>query len=62
MDKTNGCTELSNVNKYSTRVSNDESKDTLKKYHELWNKIRYFVRSISNNSDYYDKKIYEKQI
>ena len=33
----------------------DESKDTLKKYEELWNKIRY-IRSITNNSDNHDEK------
>ena len=31
-------------------------KDTPKKYEELWNKIRYFIRSTSNNSDNYDYK------
>ena len=35
---------------------NDESKDTPKKYKELWNKIRYRIRSISNNSDNHDEK------
>ena len=34
----------------------DESKDTFKKYEELWSKIRDLVRSITNNSDKYDEK------
>ena len=32
-------------------VSTDESKDTLQKYEELWNKIRNLIISTTNNSD-----------
>lgn len=32
-----------------------ESKDTLKKYEELWNTIRYLIRLITINSGNYDK-------
>ena len=32
-------------------IPTDESKDTLKKYEELWNKIRDLIRSITNNLD-----------
>ena len=39
-----------------TLVSTDESKDTLKKYDELWNKIRDLIGSITNNSSNYDEK------
>ena len=28
----------------------------MKKYEQLWNKIRNIIRSIANNSDNYDKK------
>ena len=35
----------------------DESKDTLKKYGELWKKTRDLIRPMINNSDDYDKKI-----
>ena len=38
-----------------TLVPTDKSKDTLKKYEELWTKIRYLIRSTSNDSDNYDK-------
>ena len=31
-------------------------KDTLKKYEELWSKIRYIIRSITNKSHDYDEK------
>ena len=39
-----------------TLVSTDESKDTLRKYEELWKEIRDLIRSITNNSINYDKK------
>ena len=42
----NGYTEESNGNKYLTLVPTDESKDTLKKYKELYSKIRDLSRSI----------------
>ena len=48
--------EESNGNKYTTLVSTDESKDTLKKYDELWNKIRDLIGSVTNNSNNYDEK------
>ena len=37
-------------------VPTDESKDLLRKYKELWNKIKDLIRSITNNSDKYDEK------
>ena len=37
-------------------VPTDESKEKIKKYEELWNKIRDLIRSITNNSDKYDEK------
>ena len=52
MDKS----EERNGNKYLTLVPTDESKDTLKKYEELWNKIRDLIRSITNNLDNDDEK------
>ena len=51
IDKTNGYIEESNGNKYLTLVSTDESKDTLEKYEEIWDKIRYLIGWITNNSD-----------
>ena len=39
-----------------TLVSTDENKDKLNIYQELWNKIRYLIKSITINSDNYDKK------
>ena len=40
INKRNGYTEESNVSRYLTLVPTDESKDTRKKYEELWSKIR----------------------
>ena len=37
-------------------VLTDESKYILEKYEELWNKIKNFIRSKTNNSDDYDEK------
>ena len=45
-----------------TLASTDESKNTLKKYEELWDKIRDLIRSTSNNWDNYDEKINGNQI
>ena len=42
--------------KINSLVSSDESKETLKKYEELWNKIGGLIRSITNNSANYDKR------
>ena len=44
-------------NKYLTIVPTNESKEKMKKYEELWIKIRYLFRSsITKNSDNYDEK------
>ena len=56
ISKINGCIEGSNESKYLTLVSTDETKDTLKKHRELWNKIRDLIKSITNISDDYDEK------
>ena len=37
-------------------VPTDESKGSLKKYGELWKKIRDITRSITNNSHNYDDR------
>ena len=37
-------------------VDTDESKAGLRKYEELWKKIKSLIRSINSNSDDYDKK------
>ena len=47
--KVNGYIGESNLNKYLTLFPTDKSKDTLKKYKAQWDKIRYLIRSITNN-------------
>ena len=54
--KLNGYFEEINKRKYLTPVPTNESKDKIKKYEELWRKIRYINRSITKNSDHYDGK------
>ena len=52
----NGYFEEINKNKYLTLVPTNESKEIIKKYEELWSKIRDLIRSITKNSDDYDEK------
>ena len=47
--KVNGYFEEINGNKYLTLVSTIESKEIIKKYEELWSKIRDLIRSITKN-------------
>ena len=56
IDKINGYIEESNRNKYLALVPPVEWNDTLKKYEELWGKLRDFNRSMINNFDNYDEK------
>lgn len=53
---------MHNGNKYLTLVHTDGSKDALVEYEDLWKKIKYHIRSISNNLGGYDENIYENQI
>ena len=52
----NGYVEENNENKYLTLVPTYESKEKLKKYEELWIKIRDLIRSVTKKSDDYDEK------
>ena len=45
-----------NGNKYSMLSPSNESKEKIKKYGELWIKIKDLIRLITKNSDYYDEK------
>ena len=42
-------------NKYLTLVPTNESKENIKKYEELQIKIRYFIRSVTKKSNYYNE-------
>ena len=49
VNKINGYIKEGNGSKYSTLVpTNDESRDTLEKYEELWTKFIGFIISITN--------------
>ena len=62
-NKVNGYFEEINKSKYLTEVPTNESKEKIKKYEELWGKIRDLIISMTKNSDDYDEKyIYENQI
>ena len=52
----NGYFDEINENKYLTLVPTNENKEKIKKYEELWSKIRDLIRSITKNSDDYDEK------
>ena len=55
--KVNGCFEEINGNQHSALVPTNESKEKVKKkYEKLWSKIKYLIKSITKNSDYYDEK------
>ena len=43
-------------NRYLTLVPTNKSKKIMKKYEELWSKIRDSIRSITNNSNYCHEK------
>ena len=40
-------------------VPTNESKEIIKKYKELWSKMKDLIRSIIKSSDDYEKKKYE---
>ena len=54
--KVNGYFEKIDKNKYLTLVRIYESKEIIKKYEELWSKIRNLIRSMTKSSDEYDEK------
>ena len=56
IDQMNGYIEENNGNKCLTLLFSDKSKNILKKYEKLFNKIRYLFRSITSKSDNYKKK------
>ena len=59
INKVNGYFEEIYGNKYLTLIPTNESKNTLKKYEELWNNIRNIIKSKTNNWDDCDEN-YEK--
>ena len=51
-----GYFEEINKSKYLTLIPTNESKEKITKYKELWDEIRYLIRSITKTSDGYDEK------
>ena len=59
IDKVNGSFEkLTKI----ALIPKNESKEIMKKYEELWSKIRNLRRLITKNSDDYDEKLYKNHI
>ena len=56
LSKVNGYFREINKNKYLTLVPTNESKEIIKKYEELWRKIRDLIISITKNSNHYNEK------
>ena len=56
LSKVNGYFREINKNKYLTLVPTNESKEIIKKYEELWSKIRDLISSITKNSNHYNEK------
>ena len=52
---TDGYFKEINKGKYLTLVPTNETKEKIKKYEELWSKIRYLIRSRTKNSEDYDE-------
>ena len=59
LNKMNGYFEEINENKYLTLAPTNESKKNIKKYEELWIKIKDLIRSVTKKSDDYDEKYIE---
>ena len=56
INKVDGYIEERIGNKYLTVVFNDKNQDTLKKYTELWDKIKELISLVTNTSGDYDGK------
>ena len=56
INKVNRYFEKITANKYLMPVPTNESKEKIKKYEELWSKIKDLIRLITKNLDDYDEK------
>ena len=61
IDKMNGYFQKIKENKYLALAPTNKSREIFKKIEELWSKIIDLIRSVTNNSDDYDK-LYENLI
>ena len=55
VDHANGYNEEKGVNKYLNFDSSDENKELLKKYNDVWNRIRDKIKEISSDECDYEK-------
>ena len=58
INRINDYIQESNINKYlaiENTIPTPESQVSLKKYEELWKKLRDLITSITNNTDNYDE-------
>ena len=55
-DKVNGYFQEINGSKYLMLVLTNESKEIIKKYGELWSKIRDWIVTVTNSLDDYNEK------
>ena len=62
VDKINEYIGQNSGNEYLKLISSDESKNRLKKYKKLWNKIGDLIRSRTNNSDNFDEKYIKSKL
>ena len=61
-NRKNGYFEEIDGNKYLTLVSTNESWEKIKKYVELWIKIRYSIRSVTKKSGIMMKNIWKENL
>ena len=54
--KMNGYFRKVNGHEYLTLVPNNERKEIIKKYEEIWSKLKDQIETITDNSDDYDEK------
>ena len=47
------------MNKYLIFNSTDENKELLKKYNDVWNRIRDKIKEVSSGECDYEKRLYE---
>ena len=48
IDNADGYIEETTINKYIFLVSNDKNKEVLKKYTEIWNRIKSLIKTIES--------------
>ena len=60
IDHASGYIEEKRVNKYFIFDSTDENEELLKKYNDVWNRIKYEIKTINGGKENHYKKDYMK--